>query len=690
MDPRNFFAELKRRNVYKVAVAYAAVGWLIIQIATSTFPVLQIPAWAMRLVVVLVLLGFPLALILAWAFEMTPEGIKRTPSAESARGRTSRRGGWIVLVVAAGVAAAWLFLGLPPFESREKFLGRTSMKQEGEAPGKSIAVLPFASLSEDKENAYFADGIQDEILTRLAKIGDLKVISRTSTLRYKSNPENLLEIAKQLGVAHILEGSVQKSGDRVRINVQLINAQTDTHLWAETYDRTLTDVFAVESEVAQRVADSLRAQLTRVEKVTLATKPTENPAAYDAYLRGLAIVASNRETVDAFRNAAEFFEDAGRLDPKFALAWARASIAHSRMHWVGYDRTPPRAEKAKQAAEKARELQPDLGETFLARGYYEYLVVRNYDAAWSAFKDAFARLPNNTDALVALSFIERRKGNWKDAIGHQEQAAQRDPQSIPVLSQLGITYFALKRFGDAHAIVDRLLALAPGNPQVLAGLARLHLAEGNLEAAETALRPVPAAPNNDYIFEIQVRLALIAGRYDDAIRLLEGAFAQAPSTLGVFAGKYRYLLGFSKQLAGDLAAAGPLYEEARTELEKVLQTEPDSPDVQMYLGFVHAALGEKEAAVRAAQKAIALRPASVDAVSGAAFEEALTRVRAQFREADAAVADLRRLLKTNYVGPEQIPLTPALLRFDPVWNPLRSDARFQELAAMTHDDPDPR
>lgn len=682
MDPRNFFAELKRRNVYKVAVAYAAVGWLIIQIATSTFPVLQIPAWAVRLVVVLVLLGFPLALILAWAFEMTPEGIKRTHAGDGARSRPTRWSGWIVLVLAALASAAWLFLGFPlPFELREKILSKTSRKQEAEASGKSIAVLPFASLSEDKENAYFADGIQDEILTRLAKIGDLKVISRTSTLRYKSAPENLLEIAKQLGVAHILEGSVQKSGDRVRINVQLINAQTDTHLWAETYDRTLTDVFAVESEVAQRVADSLRAQLTGVEKATLATKSTESAPAYDAYLRGLAVVASNRETADAFRDAADFFETAVRLDPKFALAWARASIAHSRLHWVGYDRTPARAEKAKLAAEKARELQPELGETFLARGYYEYLVVRNYDAAWSAFKDAFARLPNNTDALVALSFIERRKGNWAEAVAHQEQAAQLDPQSIPVLSQLGVTYFALKGFADAHAIVDRLLALAPGNPQVLAGLARLYLAEGNLEAAETALRPVPPSPNNDYIFEIQVRLALIASRYEDAIRFLEGAFAQTPAVPGIFAGKYRYLLGYSKQLAGDPAAAGPIYEEARAELEKVLKTQPDSPDVQMYLGFAQAALGDKEAALRAAQTAIALRPASTDAVSGAAFEEGLTRIRAQFGEADAAVADLRRLLKTNYVGPEQIALTPALLRLDPVWNPLRSDPRFQELSS---------
>jgi TolB-like protein/predicted Zn-dependent protease len=672
----NFFAELKRRNVYKVAVAYAAVGWLVIQIATSTFPVLQIPTWAMRLVIVLVLLGFPIGLVLAWAFELTPDGIKRTPAGESAPAKSAGRRGWIVIATVALIAGAWWFIGKPL-----PFLKRDDGRQQGEAPGKSIAVLPFASLSEDKANAYFSEGIQDEILTRLAQIRDLKVISRTSTLRYKSAPENLLEIAKQLGVAHVLEGSVQKFGDRVRINVQLINAESDSHLWAETYDRTLTDVFAVESEVAQRVADSLRAKLTGVEKASLAARPTQNAAAYDAYLRGLALVASNRESMAAFKDAANFFDKAVELDPNFALAWARASISHSRMHWVGYDRTPARAEKAKQAAEKARQLQPDLGETFLARGYYEYLIVRDYDAAGSAFRDALARLPNNADTLVALSFIERRKGKWTDAVMHQEQAARLDPQNLPGLSQLGITYFALKRFGDAHTIVDRLLALAPDNPQVLAGLARLDLAEGNLDAAETALRSVAPAPNNDYIFEIQIRVALVAHRYDDAIRLIENGFSQTPSALTVFAGKYRYLLGYAKELAGDPGGARPIYEQARDELEKLLPTQPDSPEPQMYLAFTQAALGDKEAALRAAEKAIALRPTSVDAVAGAAFEEARTRIKARFGESDSAITDLERLLKTNYLGPEQIALTPALLRLDPAWNPLRNDQRFQKLSA---------
>lgn len=620
MDLKKFFTELKRRNVYRVAVAYAVVGWLIIQVATATFPVLQIPAWAMRLVVVLVLLGFPLALVLAWAFELTPGGIKRSANSDHPAPRP-RRAASIIMLIAAAAVALWLLAGRPsPFKARDS-AGTTNDQNIGGA-AKSIAVLPFASLSEDQANTYFAEGIQDEILTRLAKISDLKVISRTSTLRYKSAPENLPEIAKQLGVAHILEGSVQKSGDRVRINVQLINAQTDSHLWAESYDRTLTDVFAVESEVAQRVADSLRATLTGVEKATLATKPTENPAAYDAYLRGLAVVASNRETATAFTSAADFFDEAVRLDPMFALGWARAAIAHSRAYWGGYDRTAARGERAKNAAERAKELQPELGETFLARGYYEYIITRDYDAAWAAFKDAFARLPNNSGALVALSFIERRKGKWPEALAHQEQAAQRDPQNLPVLSQLGVTYFALKRFADAHAIVDRLLALAPDNPQVLAGLARLCLAEGNLAGAETAMRAVPPVANNDYVFEIQVRLALIARRYDDAIRLLEAAFAQPPASLGAFAGQYRYLLAFSKELGGDPAGARSTYDEARQELERQLQEQADSPEAAMYLGFVQAALGNKEAALQAAQKAIDLRPASLDAVAGSGFEEA--------------------------------------------------------------------
>src|SRR6266567_1685106 len=311
MDSRSFFAELKRRNIYKVAIAYAVVAWLLMQIASQIFPFFEIPNWAVRLVVLLLVIGFPVALILAWAFELTPEGIKRTEEIEP--GRQSRNRVWVYVIVIAGAISVSLF-----------FFGRhTSSKLSGSAelPAKSIAVLPFESLSEDKANAYFADGIQEEILTRLAKIADLKVISRTSTQQYQSKPGNLFEIAKQLGVANILEGSVQKAADQVRVNVQLIQVASDSHLWADTYDRKLVDIFAVESEMAKAIADTLQAKLTGGEQQALAAKPTNNSEAYDAYLRGLALDARASSPTDS-EKVVGFYEQSVQLDPAFALAWA--------------------------------------------------------------------------------------------------------------------------------------------------------------------------------------------------------------------------------------------------------------------------------------------------------------------------------------------------------------------------------
>jgi TolB-like protein len=316
MNPRNLFSELKRRNVYKVAVAYAIVGWLLVQVATQVFPFLEIPNWVVRLVIALVVIGFPIALVIAWAFEATSEGIKRTEVADAmpvsaATGR--KKHAWIYVVVIAAAASAALF-----FVGRYTAGNKTSWSPN-EISNKSIAVLPFENRSEDKANAYFADGIQDEILTRLSKIADLKVISRTSTQHYKSVPENLPEIARQLGVAHILEGSVQKSGDAVRVNVQLIKAANDSHLWADTFDRKLTDIFSVESEVAKAIAEQLRAKLSGQEEQVIAAKPTDNVEAYDAYLRGLAY--SLKPLLPANLLAAQkYLREAVRLDPKFAVA----------------------------------------------------------------------------------------------------------------------------------------------------------------------------------------------------------------------------------------------------------------------------------------------------------------------------------------------------------------------------------
>jgi TolB-like protein len=332
MNLQNFFAELKRRNVYKVAIAYSVIAWLLMQIATQVFPFLEIPNWAIRLVIMLLALGFPIALIIAWAFQLTPEGLKRTEVADRESAKPSRDKAWIyVVIVAAGLSVGLFFVGR-----------YTAPRVTGspESLVKSIAVLPFENLSEDKANAYFAEAIQQEILTPLAKIADLKVISRTSTQRYESKPGNLAEIAKQLSVANILEGSVQKAADQVRVNVQLVNAQTDSHLWAETYDRKLTDIFGVESEIAKGIAESLQAKLTGREEQALTVKATTNPEAYDAYLRGLAFEARSSHSIDDFRKAISFYEQAVQLDPNFALGWARLSRADALLYFSGADTLP--------------------------------------------------------------------------------------------------------------------------------------------------------------------------------------------------------------------------------------------------------------------------------------------------------------------------------------------------------------
>src|SRR5438094_10454394 len=323
----NFFAELKRRNVYKVAVAYAVVGWLLVQVATQVFPFFEIPNWAVRLVVLLIIVGFPIALVIAWAFELTPEGLKRTEDVVlAASARHLRKHIWIfVVLVGAALSIALFFVGR--YSSRDK---TPRQSEAGTVSNKSIAVLPFENRSDDKANAYFADGIQDEILTRLAKIADLKVISRTSTQHYKTAPENLPEIGRQLGIAHILEGSVQKSGDAVRVNVQLIRAATDSNLWADTFDRKLTDVFSVESEVAKAIADELRVHLTGREEQEIAAKPTDNVEAYDAYLRGLAYTLKTYPTSANVLGAQKYLREAVRLDPKFALGWALLSYVDAR------------------------------------------------------------------------------------------------------------------------------------------------------------------------------------------------------------------------------------------------------------------------------------------------------------------------------------------------------------------------
>src|SRR3989454_5518504 len=416
-----FFAELKRRNVYKVAVAYAVVSWLLIQAASIFFPAFDAPSWAMKIFIIVIIFGFPVALILSWAFEITPEGIKLESEIEPSKSIARRTGRKIVAVtIALAVVAAGLFV-YQLVRPVGRSLQDVRQIEDGRPGGaslpisnKSIAVLPFENRSEDKANAYFAEGIQDEILTRLSKIADLKVISRTSTQHYKSAPENLAEIGKQLGVAHILEGSVQRSGDGVRVNVQWIKAANDSHLWADTFDRNLTDIFSVESEVAKAIAEQLRAKLTGQEEQIIAAKPTDNPEAYDAYLRGLAYSLKTTNTTANSLGAQKYLKEAVRLAPKFALAWALLSYVDARGYLnQALQPTVALREEARQAAETALTLQPNLGEAVVAKGYYHYGCLKDYDTAVRYFEQARQFLPNGSQIPAALAYVTRRRGEWE-------------------------------------------------------------------------------------------------------------------------------------------------------------------------------------------------------------------------------------------------------------------------------------
>ncbi|MGC1323644.1 MAG: protein kinase, partial [Candidatus Udaeobacter sp.] len=547
---------------------------------------------------------------------------------------------------------------------------------------RSIAVLPFENRSEDKANAYFAEGIQDEILTRLSKIADLKVISRTSTQHYKSAPENLAEIGKQLGVAHIMEGSVQKSGDGVRVNVQLIKTANDSHLWADTFDRKLTDIFSVESEVAKAIAEQLRAKLTGQEEQVITAKPTDNPQAYDAYLRGLAYSLKTAYTSDNALAAQKYLREAVRLDPKFALAWALLSYVEARGYLTtSLQPTVALREVARQAAETALALQPNLGEAILAKGHYLYACLKNYDAAVRYYEQARPLLPNSSQIPELLAYVARRLGQWDRSESYFNEAERLDPRNVDLLSQHAFSYISLRRFPEALRKLDQVLNITPDDIDTLATKAAIAQAQGDLPRAAALLAPLHPTATDTGTLVTQVYQAILERRPESIIPRLKEILATPNPALGYFNGELRFWLGWAQEVAGDHAAAQESWRQARSELEPFLKEQPENSLLLGDMALTNMGLGDKAAALTLTERAMAVVPLEKDALDGPAPIEILARVAAGMGEPDRAIAALQKLLSTPYEGLMvfNVPLTPSLLRLDPMFDPLRNDPRFKAL-----------
>ena len=674
MSQGNFFSELKRRNVYRVAVAYAVVAWLLIQIATQVFPFFDIPNWAVRLVVLLLALGFPVAVILAWAFERTAEGIQLTADGRSEgalRNRMRRPVFWSLIAIGAVAASLLSFHFLRPASVAR-------MKEAGQSPSvrRAVAVLPFDNLSDDKANAYFADGMQDEIITRLAKIGDLKVISRASTLPYRTKPAKISEIARQLGVHHIVEGSVQRSGDRVRVNVQLVEAETDEHLWAELYDRHLTDIFAVQSEVATAIAKALRAKLSPREQNAVTEKPTTNLAAYDAYLRGLQFYSQPGEVQETSKRAAEAFAEAVRLDPQFAQAWARLSRANASMYFLQVDASAPRKEAARAAAENATRLAPGAAETLFANAYYRYHVERDYAGARDLFETILRDVPSSSEAIGALAKIARRQSRWKDSLRLYDEAAKLNPRDAQHVMDWAWTYSMLREHAATERTIDQALALVPNDATVLQNKVILYQNTGRLAEARAILDSIPSEAAQADLTNIRIIQLTLERRYEEAARLREKQIGEHTNPGPGAGGDDWQSLSYLRWLAGDVERAKEAALESKKRLQIQERDQPRNPWIVVSLAQCEAVLGNKDAALREGERAVSVLPASRDPVTGPLIEETLARVEAQVGETERAINRIERLLVTPCGA---FPVTQALLRIDPSWDGLRAHPRFKAL-----------
>jgi TolB-like protein len=675
VNPKKFFAELKRRNVYKVAIAYGVVAWLLMQVASQIFPFFEIPNWAVRLVVLLLILGFPIALVLAWAFELTPEGLKRTEDvdlSDSVTRRTGRKLDFLIIAVLLLVIGILLYQRLHPGVSPSRF----------NVAEKSIAVLPFENLSRDPDNAFFTDGVQDQILTDLSQIADLKVISRTSVMQYKSGaPRNLREIGQQLGVARVVEGSVQRAGNRVRVNAQLLDARNDAHLWAQTYDRDLADVFAIQSEIAKAIADQLQAKLSPNEKKTIEQPPTSDVTAFDLYSRAKSLLLTTSFSAIGLANVRQgidLLNQAVTRDPSFFLAQCELANAHDRLYFLGGDRSAARLALAEAAIAAAFRLRPDAGEVHLARAIHLYRGYLDYDGALAELEIARRTLPNDPRIPELTGYITRRRGKQEEGLRNLELAVELDPRNFFTLQQIALSYLYLRRYADEAAVLDRALSIKPDDVDTKAIRALIPLDwKADTRPLHRTLEQI-RTKDPEAIKSVADTWLLCALAERDAGAAQAALVALGENPFGDDAVRLHrdFGEGLIARMMKDEAKARSAFAAARAAQEKRVQAQPDYAGAVCVLALIDAGLGRKEEALREGRRAIDLLPVEKDSLSGPQMIEYFAMTAAWVGEKDLAWEQLAKAVQLRGGF-----LSYGRLKLLPYWDPLRGDPRFEKIVA---------
>ena len=677
-ENRSFFAELKRRNVIRASAFYAASAWLLVQVATQVFPFFGIANWLVRWVVVAAAIGFPFWVLFAWFYQWTPQGLQREqePGPLQPEARRSRRNvdRWIMAMLAVAVV---LLL-------TDKFVLREKAGQITGSPEKSIAVLPFENLSEEKANAFFTEGVQDQIMTNLAQIADLKVISRTSVMQYKSGaPRNLREIGQQLGVAHVVEGSVQRAANKVRVNAQLLDARTDAHLWAQTYDRDLADVFAIQSEIAKAIADQLQAKLSPNEKKAIEQPPTTDLAAFDLYSRAksLLLTASFSATGDPDRRKAiELLDEAVKRDPSFFDAYCQLAYAHESLYAVrGSDHTPARLALAEAALQAATRLRPDAAETHLARAQYLYYGLRDYAGALAELEIARRALPNDPRLFELTGYILRRRGQQEEGLQNLQRAVELDPRNFFTLQQIAVSYQFLGRYAESIAALDRALAIVPDNVETRANRGLYYICwKADTRPLHQTIDAILAqgpgaiasAADNWFFCALAERDPAAAERalvalgdnpcWNESAIILSRSFGE----------------GLLARMTKDEARARTAFEAARAQQEKIVQAQPDYGPALCVLGLIDAALGRKDLALDEGRRAIALMPLEKDVINGSRVLQYFAITAAWAGDKELALQQLEAGLRAPGAS---LMLSYGALKLFPFWDPLRGDPRFEKI-----------